>query len=242
MIEINLVPDVKQEFIRAKRIRALVISGTVLVGIASIGVVVLMALYLYGVQTVRSGLIDNDITTKSNELKGIEDIDNTLTVQHQLTRLDELHNQKNLVSRLFNLLIAINPASPNKVSFAQTVVDAESGTITLEGQAPNGYITADVLKKTILGTNISYTDENGETQKEPLTDHVSTSDLSFGEDSSGNKVLSFTMSFEYSPEFFARSSQNAIVIKPNRQNVTDSYVRLPDSLFGARPTDNGGEE
>ncbi len=242
MIEINLIPDVKQEFIRAKRTRTLVISGAVLVGVGSVAFVVLLAVYLFGVQTVRSGLISNDITAKSNQLKGIDDIDNTLTVQHQLTRLDELHNQKNLVSRLFNLLIAINPAPPDEVIFSKTTVDAETGTVTLEGQTSGRYNTADVLKKTILGTKISYTDSDDETQTESLTDDVLTSNLSFGEDSSGKKVLSFAMTFEYNPEFFARGSKNAIVIKPNRQNVTDSYVRLPDSLFGTRSTnvDEGG--
>mgnify|MGYP001584056236 FL=1 len=59
MIELNLVPDVKQEFIRAKRIRNVVISTVILVGIVSIGVVVLLALYLFGVQTVRSNLADS---------------------------------------------------------------------------------------------------------------------------------------------------------------------------------------
>ena len=243
MIEINLVPDVKQEFIRAKRVRTLIISGAVLVGIASVGVVVLLALYLFAVQNVRSAWVDEDITHKHSQLANVEDIENTLTVQNQLTKLDELHNDKNVVSRFFDLLIAVNPTKPNNVSFSQTSFDAESGTISLQGQASNGYAAADVLIKTILGTSISYKDKDKEVVTLPLTEQVTTSELSFGEDASGEKVLHFSLSFEYDPAFFARSSQDAVVIKPNRQNVTDSYVRLPDSLFVDSTLDlDGGDQ
>jgi hypothetical protein len=239
MIEINLVPDVKQEFIHAKRVRAFVISGAILVGIISVSIVVLLAIYLFGVQTVRSNLADNEITKKSQELANVSDIEDTLTIQHQLTKLGELHDEKNITSRFFDLLVAINPASPNNVSFSLARVDAEEGIIRLEGQAENGYIAADVLQKTILKTTVSYKDIDGDTQATALTEEVETSDLSYGEDATGKKVLRFTLTFEYEPAFFARSSKDAVVIGPNRQNVTDSYLRLPESLFSERASDEG---
>lgn len=239
MIEINLVPDVKQEFIHAKRVRAFVISGAILVGIISVSIVVLLAIYLFGVQTVRSNLADNEITKKSQELANVSDIEDTLTIQHQLTKLGELHDEKNITSRFFDLLVAINPASPNNVSFSLARVDAEEGIIRLEGQAENGYIAADVLQKTILKTTVSYKDIDGDAQATALTEEVETSDLSYGEDATGKKVLRFTLTFEYEPAFFARSSKDAVVIGPNRQNVTDSYLRLPESLFSERASDEG---
>ena len=198
-----------------------------------------MAIYLFGVQTVRSNLADNEITKKSQELANVSDIEDTLTIQHQLTKLGELHDEKNITSRFFDLLVAINPASPNNVSFSLARVDAEEGIIRLEGQAENGYIAADVLQKTILKTTVSYKDIDGDTQATALTEEVETSDLSYGEDATGKKVLRFTLTFEYEPAFFARSSKDAVVIGPNRQNVTDSYLRLPESLFSERASDEG---
>lgn len=239
MIEINLVPDVKQELIKAKRIQALVISGAVLVGIVAIAIVVLLALYLFGVQTVRSNLADSAINDKSKQLSGVSDLANTLTIQKQLTELTQLHNEKNIDSRFFDLLAAINPDAPNNVTFSNARIDAEAKTIRLEGQAANGYTAADVLKKTIAGTTLSYKD-GGEQKSVPLTTEVSTSDLSYGEDSSGKKVLRFTISFVYDDAFFARSSQNASIIRPDRQNATDSFLHLPESLFSDRATGQGG--
>lgn len=63
-IEINLVPDVKQELIQAKRVRTLVIVTTTVAAVA-IGIVVLLAVYLFGVQTVRQTLADGAIKDKS---------------------------------------------------------------------------------------------------------------------------------------------------------------------------------
>ena len=239
MIEINLVPDVKQELIRAKRVQALVISGAIMVGLVAIGIVILLALYLFGVQTVRSNLADSAINDKSKQLSNVSDLANTLTIQQQLTQLTQLHNQKNIDSRFFDLLAAINPEVPNNVTFSTTHIESDTKTIRLEGQAENGYTAADVLKKTILGTTLSYKD-GGEAKSVPLTNEVSTSDLSYGEDSSGKKVLRFTLSFIYADQFFERTSQDATILRPDRQNATDSFLRLPESLFSDRASATTG--
>lgn len=240
MIEINLVPDVKQEFIRAKRIRTFVVSTAFLVGLVSVAIVILLAVYAFLGQGVRSSLADDSIKQKSAELSGISDLGNTLTIQHQLTQLTQLHDDTNVTSRFFSMLAAINPVAPNEVTFSLARVETETGTIRLEGQAVNGYNAADVLKKTILGTGLSYRDDNNETKIIPLTDSVSTSDLSYGEDSTGKKVLRFTLTFVYDEAFFARTTKDAVIIRPDRQNVTDSFLRLPESLFGDRVMDQGG--
>jgi hypothetical protein len=243
MIEINLIPDVKQELLAAKRIRTYVISSAVLVGAVFVGVVVALGVYLVLVQTVRNSLEDNTIKEKSAELQKVKDLSNILTIQNQLTKLGELHATKNIDSRVFSLLAAINPAAPNEVSISSAKVDSETKRITIDGQAVNGYEAAEALKKTILGTSISYkTDDSGETKKASLTQDVSTSEMSYGEDSTGKKVLRFTLAFTYADEFFARSSSNAIIDGPNRQNVTDSFLRIPQSLFSQRATTIGEDQ
>lgn len=234
MIEINLIPDVKQELIHAKQVRTLVITGASLVGIVAVGVVVLLAVWLFGVQAVQSNLADSTISSKSKELANVPDLGDMLTIQNQLTKVTDLHNQENIDSRLFDLMTAINPAPPNQVTFSLARIDSDTQTIRLEGQASSGYVAADVLKKTILGTTLSYKDTSGHTTSVPLTSNVSTSELSYGEDSTGKKVLLFTLTFIYNNALFARNSQNAIVVGPNLQNATDSFRGIPESIFSDR--------
>ena len=87
---------------------------------------------------------------------------------------------------------------------------------------------------------MNYQDENGDSKTTPLTSDVSTTDISYGEDASGKKVLRFTMSFVYPEEVFARTSKNASIQTPTIQNVTDSYLRIPQSLFSERASDLQG--
>ena len=65
MIEINLVPDVKQELIRAQRSRTVVVTFSILTGIIALGIVVLLLLYVFGVQTLRSAIADDAIEKNS---------------------------------------------------------------------------------------------------------------------------------------------------------------------------------
>jgi len=239
MIEINLIPDVKQELIKARRIRTTVVSVAIIVGIVSVGIVVLLAVYLYGVQTLRSALADNAITDKSAKLKQVPDLANMLTIQSQLSNITALHNEKNIDSRIFEVLTMINPAKPNQVTFSQVRIDSENGLIHVDGQAANGFVAADVLKKTIQATKLSYT-EDDKTKTESLTNNVSISNLSYGEDTTGAKVLRFSIDFEYNKALFARSSKDAVIVRPDRQNATDSFKYLPESLFGTRASDVGG--
>lgn len=239
MIEINLIPDVKQELLGAKRIRAYVMSAAVIAGVVAVSVVVLMALYLFTVQGLRSKFIGDAINSKGSQLNSIKDLSNMLTIQNQLSKLTDLHNSKNIDSRMFDLLIAINPAQPNDVKVSSAKIDADSKTITVQGQAANGYEAAESLKKTILSTAITYQAADGKTVTSALTKDVSTSEMSYGEDATGKKVLRFTMSFIYGDDFFARSSKNAIITRPDTKNVTDSFLRVPQSLFDQRATNPG---
>lgn len=241
MIEINLIPDVKQELLKAQNARNYVISGALITGIVAIAFVILLAIWLAG-QTVTGNFIDGNVARLDKELQSKKDLSETLTIQNQLSKLSEMHANKNIDSRIFPLLDAINPSAPNNVSISSAKIDSELKTITVEGQAPNLYEAAEAFKKTIVGTTIVYRDDSDQEQRKPLVEDaskVTTTDISVGEDASGKKVLRFTLSFAYPDALFARSSQNAIIESPARRNVTDSYLRVPQSLFSEEATEVG---
>ncbi|MCA9335021.1 hypothetical protein KC953_02660 [Candidatus Saccharibacteria bacterium] len=241
MIEVNLIPDVKLELIRAKRARLYVISGSIIAGLVSIAVVVVMGLFLLG-QIAYSSNKDNDIDEKSTQLLSEEGLSDMLTIQHQLTKISEYHNEKNIYSRFFDLLSKINPAPPNDSVFSLIRVDSQEGLVKIEGQATEGYVAAEALKKTIQNTTFSYSEDGGDTLIDvPLTDEVVLSDLSYGKDSNDALVLRYTLTFSYNPVIFEMaSSEGAAIHGPNKRDVTDSYLGLPENLFGDRATDQGG--
>ncbi len=233
MIEINLIPDVKQELLKAQRVRNYVISGAVIGGIASIAIVGVLVLVMIS-QAVAGGVFDASIKDLDKKLQSESDLSKILTVQNQLDRLSDMHKTKNIDSRLFPLLDAINPSAPNNVTISTVKIDAETKTISIEGQATNMYEAAEAFKKTIVGTTLQYRDEEGTEQKVSLVksaSDVTSSDIGVSEDASGKKVLRLTMTFTYPDQLFSRLAENAVIQSPARSNVTDSYLRVPQSLF-----------
>lgn len=239
MIEINLVPDVKQELIRAERVRAAVISIAIVVGLAAAGVVILLALYVYGLQTVRGAVDDNQIKDENTKLTSVEDLSKTLTIQNQLSKIAAFQDQRKMTSRLFDVLTAIIPPAPNNMSISSLSIDTEARTIAIEGQAANSYPALEVFKKTIEGAKVRYADDTS-SQEETLASDISTSDVSFGEDASGAKVLRFALTFTYSDKLFSPSANSVAVIISNQGNVTDSYLGVPQSIFADRASDPTG--
>lgn len=231
MIEINLVPDVKQELIRAQRARATVIAITILIGAISIAIVLLLAFYVFTVQGLRSSFYDGEISKYDKQFSSVEDLSKILTIQNQLDKISSLNDSKHITSRLFDMLIAIIPPEPNDIQISTLTVNTSESSMTIEAQASNSYAALDVFKKTISNSNVEYKDADGKSQKVALASNISTSNASYGEDATGTKVLRFTLTFNYAEELFALSSNNATVTVTGEDNATDSYKGIPKEIF-----------
>ena len=144
-------------------------------------------------------------------------------------------------SRLLDVLSAINPAAPNNMKFSKITLDPSTSTLTIQGSATGGYAATEVFRKTILNTTVDGTTSGStSTTSVPLTTDVTLQNTSFGKDSTGTSVLSFTVSFVYPDNLFTNALAQATVTTPTSKiDVTDSKTRVPDSLF-TQPTTGGG--
>ena len=231
MIEINLLPNVKRELLKTRAMRNRVISISFLVGGASIAAVVVLALIL-GSQIAAEAVQNGVIKDRNDKLMAVEDLNKVVTIQNQLTKINEQHSRKKINSRIFDVVTAVNPVAPNNVSFSDIKVNPESKTITLEGSAVNGYSALETLKKTILNTKVQTTDGD-KSSEVSLTKEIKDGDTRFGENSEGKKVLQFSFSFEYAEELLAPANNGTVsVLTPTgKVDVTDSRQGIPDSLF-----------
>lgn len=229
MIEINLIPDVKRELIRARMFRSTVVSVAIIVTVVAAGIVAALSAYVFGVQTVRSVVADEAIKKGAAQLAEVEDLSKVLTIQNQLTKMSALNDQKAINSRVFDLLLAIIPPAPNEVKISSLAVDAETKTITFEGQTPT-FPSLESFKKTIGAANVQYK-EDDKTIDTVLATDLSISNVSYGEDATGTKVLRFTVSFTYAPELFSPGVINPKIVLINGGNVTDSFLGIPKSIF-----------
>ena len=238
MIQINLVPDIKQEMLRAQRMRNTAISTSIIVGVGAVVAVGVLGVVLtaqVGVQKLQ----ESSVASGFKELQSHENLNNALTVQHQLGVAASLHAERSMSSRLLDVIAAINPPAPDDVKISRVSIDPTTSVLTLEGSAAGGYPSTEVFKKTVDNTTVTYLeDEATEAQEVPLTTDAQFIETSYGADESGAKVVRFTMTFTYPEGMLSNKMRNVQIKTPNgRIDVTDSKTRIPDSMFSQAAKD-----
>lgn len=153
MIQFNLLPDVKQQYVKARQLKRLVVLVSFAVSGVSLFVLILLLLTVDVVQKKSLHDLNANIMSKSSQLQKVPDLDKILTVQNQLTTLTGLHDSKPVSSRLFGYMAQV---TPNTVTISKLTIDYSANTLSISGEAPsldlvNTY--TDTLKNTTYTTD-----------------------------------------------------------------------------------------
>ena len=191
MIQLNLLPDVKMEYIKAQRTRSLVLSSAIIIALGSIALLVLL-LIVGGLQKKHINDLTKDIKADTIQLQKEQDITKILTVQNQLQSLTALHEQKPAVANLFGYL---NQVTPTQVSISDFSINFADQTMVITGGAKslgdvNKYV--DTLKYT------TYTTEDSD-KKQPAFKDVVLSSFSVGANTQKGQAVSYTITLSYDP-------------------------------------------
>lgn len=227
MIQLNLLPDVKQEYIHAQQSRRLVFTISAIAVAASVGLLLLL-ISVGALQKKHINDLTKDIATQSRQLQNKPQITKILTVQNQLQSLTALHDSKPAASRLFEYLNQVTPAQVNITSFT---IDFTQNTVTITGTADslgsvNKYI--DGLKY------ITYTTDENSTKQPAFSNVVLTSfGLNKGSKDS-SQAASYTITMSYDTTIFDVTKK----VKISIPNVTTTRAQLdsPTDLFRAPVT------
>jgi len=212
MVQFNLLPDVKLQYIKSQRTKHLVTFISMIAGFIAIGLLLFSMFVVYLVQHNLINSLNSDISKYSKQLNTIPSIDKMLTVQKQLNTLTSLHENKPVMSRVFPYLQQLTPQS---VSLNRLQIDTAASTTALGG-------TADSLDSVKVYANAlkaaTYT-VNGGTPQKAFSEVVLTS---FSRDIDG---ASFTITAKYDPALFTLNSDVKMQVKV----VADD---AQSSLFG----------
>lgn len=136
MLQFNLLPDVKKEYIKAKRQKRLIVSISALSAAIAFGVVLILFGVVQFVQKKSIKDLTADIETQISETQKIEDLDEILTIQNQLNTLPGLHQTKPTTSRLIGYLYQLTPVEI-KIGNVKAGFEVGSNTLIIEGLAPS---------------------------------------------------------------------------------------------------------
>lgn len=213
MIQFNLLPDVKMKYVKAKRTKKLIISTSLLVSVASVFIVAV----LFGVvqigQKKHISDLTADIKTETKKIQSVENLDELLTVQNQLTLLTELHQKKPQTSRLFDYITFFSPAGIKVLSLN---FDATSNIIIIQGNSDN-ISTVNKLVDNIKATK--FTIDSGENGDENSIESSAFTQVST-QLSGDNDKATFRVQMNFEPTIF--------------DNTKDVLMKLESQTFSTK--------
>jgi hypothetical protein len=227
MVQFNLLPDVKLEFIRTRRRKRAIVALSTLMTAGSLAILVSTFMVANIYQRVTLSRLDKEIKNSSEKLKTTADIDSVLTIQSQLQSLPELHAKKPVASRLFGYLTQVTPA---QVSISRVQVAFDLGTMEISGGADkietiNKFV--DTLKFTQYNSTSAPVPE-GQAAPNAFNGIVLSS---FSRTETG---ATYRINLSFDPAIFAGGTEGIQLVVP--QTITSrSETERPQALFTAPP-------
>jgi Tfp pilus assembly protein PilN len=218
MIQFNLLPDIKVQYLRAKHQKHLVMVASTLTIIVCVALMAVLAGVVFGVQKKSINDLTKDIDSAETELSETDDLTKILTVQNQLGALTGLHDEKPVANRVFGYM---TQATPLNASISRLNTDFTGQTMTISGSADtletvNTFV--DSLKFTTY-----HTANDEETETMAFSEVVLSA---FGRDSTG---ATYTITFKFDPLIF--SEQEEITLTVPERITTRSTTEQPSALF-----------
>lgn len=234
MIRLNLLPEVKREYLRTRQIQARVVSVAIIASLAMMGLVVGAALWVYGAQTLQMNMLSSSIDKNMDELRSIKDLDGYVTIQNQLTHIDSLHQQKSVFSRIFSVVSSLNPKAPNNVRITALDASTTETTLTFQGETDT-YTGLETFRDTLKNAEI--VTQSGSENLFIGQDPVRVDSHSISNNAEGKQVVSFRLVATYNPKVFSRDLGDYKIKVPNKE-TTQTKEAAPDTF--AAPTSVGG--
>ena len=155
-LEINLVPDIKDDMIKSLKLRNFTFFVCIVIASASVAAILVFSSIVGGQQAI-IGAKNGDIEALSAKINEYDDLDNFLTIKNQLSGLSEISDNKNILSRIFNVLTAIIPKGNNTIQISELSIDLTSSpvVISFDAQANAGdppyydYLVLDSFQKSM---------------------------------------------------------------------------------------------
>lgn len=229
MIQLNLLPDVKKEFLHAQSARRKTIALSIMISIIALALTAVFSIYVYAVQNVIIYAQTQDIKAKSSQLNSVKDLGKYLTIQNQLAQLSNLHASKNNFSRLLDFLPILNPAPPKNITLTNLEVNTPDTTVTFKGRV-NDYGTLTTFNDTLVNSVFSYQKNGTDSKDNKLFKDVKITSASYDKNDKTSGV-NFTIIATYDVAAFAQENLAVTVTVPNKE-TTNSVVGSPQAIFG----------
>jgi hypothetical protein len=233
MIQVNLLPDVKREYLRAQQTKHMFTVISILTTIIAISLLVLLFAYVQVVQPRHRANLQKDIDSGITDLKKKNDAVKIVTVQGVLEQIPALQNKKLLTSNLFTYLTEF---TPKDVSYSEIRLDLATNILSLSGQTTT-LERANVLANNLKSASFSYKQNDTAQTLKPFSNIVF-SNLGKSDEAQGNKTVSFQITFQIDSTMF----NQAISAQKIKVNASSEELLLPSAQPFNETTNPGASQ
>lgn len=137
MREINLVPDIKIKMIKALKLRNLVFFVCLVTSGVAIALTAITAGIMGGQGLTIEGQ-DKRLKAMSAKVSGYEGLNEFLTIQDQLAKIQSINEKKKVLSRVFGVLGVLLSQGKDKITLSELNVDLDNNMLAFDAQADAG--------------------------------------------------------------------------------------------------------
>ncbi len=228
MIEFNLIPSVKKEFLRVQFLKKIVVFVSLIV--SSVILIVFIGLFIL-VSVIQKNQLNNinqTVQTDSSRLTGNTSLNRILTIQNQLSSLPNIEAKLPSVNRLFGYL---NQLTPTKAYISQINLNFASDSFSIQGSS-NSFSTVNQFVDTLKYTNFYF--NNNKKQTKLAFSNVLLSSFSYNSASSNpNQNATYTITFNFNSDIF--NNQDSIHLNVPNLITTRSILDQPTVIFKNNP-------
>lgn len=172
-LEINLVPDIKNEMIKTLKLRNLILFICIIIASASVVVTLIFGI-IAGGQSIAINSKKELRDSLSLKLNSYSDLNEFLTIKDQVNNIATTTNEKVVISRIFYVLSALVPTGPDTIRISEFNINLmeDRPAISIDAQANAGqapfidYNVLDSFKKSMAYMRYdygNYVDKDGNT-------------------------------------------------------------------------------
>ena len=237
MIQFNLLPDIKIEYIKTLKLKRMVMTIAFIAVGASVGLLILM-FSMNAVQKRHVSNLNSDIERLKTELDETDDLTKILTVQNQLNALPALYDGRPAINRLPGF---IDQTTPVGIGITQMTIDFSTSTVEIIGDSKNLKTLnsfVDTLRYTTYEVEHEETEEVADTGEEMEMTETEVHEalnafgnvglVQFARDS---EKATFTLSFSFDTTIFDITKKVKLTV-PSLV-TTRAEVPSPDLFNGA---------
>ena len=228
MIQLNLLPDVKIEFIKAKRLQRIVLFITIITSAAAITVFIILYILVDVTQKNHLASISQKIVTESNQISSNSDVNKIISIQERLSNTDGLPS---LYSNRINAPVIfdyLNQVIAKGITIDNVTINYQTGALSFGGKADtllDGNIFNQQLQRATYHLKSSTGSEINLLQGVIMTGLTSNVSVDTTKNSTSSNKIAYSVTAIISPSLF-KKDVNPVINVPN-QNVTPSTIDQP---------------